>query len=251
MKLMKLKQFVLAIISFFAVTIYGQDLLKETRLDSISVFFKSGSFDIKNPNLIIDRIDQVEKQKFGRIQLVGYTDSVGSIQSNQLLASNRIRSVKQLIEKTHAKGYIIDSLNLNESRSKKLVDDNQFRRVDILIYKIEPNYSLGKSVNLNIQFISATDYVEPKSAESLKKLLYILKLDDSLKIQLNGHVCCVPDQPMSLSRAKRVKSFLVNNGINEKRISCFGYSNSVKLVDEISPQTQAINRRVEVVFIKD
>ncbi len=156
-----------------------------------------------------------------------------------------------MIEGSYAKEYIIDSLNLNESRVIKRVDCNQFRRVDILIYRIEPSYILGKPINLNIQFIVASDYVEPSSVESLKKLLYVMKLDDSLKIKLNGHVCCAPDQPMSLNRAKRVKSFLVKNGIDEKRITCFGYSNSVKLVDEISPKTQAINRRVEVVFLKD
>lgn len=103
---------------------------------------------------------------------------------------------------------------------------------------------------MNIQFRVASDYVLAGSYESMRKLLFIMKSDDSLKIKLNGHVCCEPDQLLSLNRAKRVKSFLVQNGIDEKRITCFGFSNTVKLVEETSPQNQAINRRVEAVFIK-
>lgn len=248
---MRLNNFVWIILFFWTFVIHGQGLLKETLLDSIPVFFEPGSFGVKKPNLILARVNEVEKQTFGRIVLMGYTDSVGSLEFNQVLASKRLQSVKKIIEGSKFKGYLLDSLNRNELRGKEPVDDSQYRRVDILIYKMEPNYVMAKPINLNIQFVVASDYVEKGSMESLKQLLYVMKSDDSLKIVLNGHVCCAPDQPMSLKRAKRVKTYLVNNGIDEKRITCFGYSNSVKLVEEVSSETRAINRRVEVVFLKN
>lgn len=228
----------------------GQSLLKETRLDSLSVFFESGNAEVKNPEALLKRINKLEQSGSGKIILIGYTDSVGSIESNRGLASKRLRSVAAILKSSHVKQYAIDSINKNEKRGKEKLNDNQFRRVDILIYKVEPDFVLNKPIDLNIQFRVASDYVLAGSYESMRKLLFIMKSDDSLKIKLNGHVCCEPDQLLSLNRAKRVKSFLVQNGIDEKRITCFGFSNTVKLVEETSPQNQAINRRVEAVFIK-
>lgn len=247
---MELKFLIVLISSFALSNVNGQELIKETQLDSISVFFESGSFTIKKPNSIIKRINSSGKQTKGRIELVGYTDSVGTVESNQILASKRLRSVKQLLNHTIARDYLFDSLNLNEKHGNGFSDDNQFRRVDIKIYKVEPNFSFDTPIALKIQFKSATDYVLPSSNEAMKKLLFVMQLDENLSIKLNGHVCCSPDQPLSLNRAKRVKSFLVKNGIDEKRISCFGFSNSKKLVVENSPENQAINMRVEVIFIK-
>lgn len=247
----KLKPLTLLVMSLWTVAAHCQDLLKETRLDSISVFFESGSYTVKKQNAILSKMNGIEKQAMGRILLIGYTDSVGSLESNRVLASRRIRSVISILETSVLRDYLVDSLNLNESRDKGLTDGNQFRRVDVLVYKLEPNFALDQPIRLNIQFQGGNDYVLPGSSESMKKLLIVMKLDPSLKIRLNGHVCCAPDQPLSLKRAQRVRTFLVNKGIDEKRIACFGYSNSVKLVDESSPETQAVNRRVEVVFLKD
>lgn len=228
----------------------GQSLLKETRLDSIAVFFETGKAEVNNPELLLKRINQLEKSAMGKIILIGYTDSIGSTTSNQVLASNRIRSVVTILNASGLKHYAVDSINQNEKRGRQKLNDNQFRRVDIVIYNMEPDYELNKPIDLNIQFRVASDYVLAGSFKSMQKLLYIMKSDDSLKVKLNGHVCCEPDQLLSLNRAKRVKSFLVQNGIDEKRITCFGYSNTVKLVEETSARNQAINRRVEAVFLK-
>lgn len=251
MELKKVSGYLLWIALFFvAGSVHGQDLLKETRLDSLAVFFESGSAVIHKPEVILSRINKLEKQAFGKVVLIGYTDSIGSLSANRLLASQRLRSVMEILKHSSVKEYTMDSVNRNEKHGKQALDDQRFRRVDILVYKVEPNFVLNKPIDLNIQFQPASDYVLASSFQSMKKLLFIMKSNDSLNIKLNGHVCCEPDQLLSLNRAKRVKSFLVQNGIDEKRISCFGFSNTVKLVEETSARAQAINRRVEVVFLK-
>jgi outer membrane protein OmpA-like peptidoglycan-associated protein len=229
----------------------AQNLIQETQLDSLSVFFESGSFGIKNTNQLLKRFNQFEKTKLGRIQVTAYTDSVGTRESNKLLASARLQSVLKILSTSNLNDYNIDTLNKNELHENSSVENENFRRVDLLIYKLEPNYTYGKPINLNIQFHAGSDHVMQSSYESMKQLLYVMKSNDSLRIQLNGHVCCMADQPLSLSRAKRVKSFLVLHGIDGKRIACLGYSNSVKLVEEITPKEQEINRRVEVIFLKN
>ena len=247
---MRIKWFLTVFPALIASAAYGQELLTETKLDSISVFFETGSSAIKKPTILLDRINALPKQRLGRVVLISYTDSIGSVPSNELLASKRLQSVSRILMNSNIKAFILDSLNQNEKRDNRHVNENQFRRVDIIIYKIETNYVLNQAINLNIQFLAGSDHVDPVSVPTLKKLVYVMKLDDSLKINWHGHVCCQADQPMSLKRAKRVKIFLVKNGIDEKRINCFGYSNTVKLVEETTPQNQAINRRVEVIFLK-
>jgi len=239
-----------AFLFLLARAAYGQELLTETKLDSISVFFETGSFTVKKPAVLLNRINALPKQGLGRVVLLSYTDSIGNLSSNQLLASKRLQSVHKILLDSNLKDFILDSLNQNEKRDNTNLADTKYRRVDILIYQIKTNYTLNKAINLNIQFLAGSDHVDPVSVPILKKLVYVMKLDDSLKIHLNGHVCCQADQAMSLKRAKRVKIFLVKNGIDAQRIDCFGYSNTVKLVEETTPQNQAINRRVEVVFLK-
>ena len=247
---MKLKEVTLWMFLFCIFQLNGQEFLKETKLDSVSIFFGAGKYSINNADVLHKQLNGLKNQPLGKIVLIGYTDSVGSLESNRILASKRLQSVKELLRASCFKDYLIDSLNRNEFRDENVLDENRYRRVDVIFYKIEPNYEWNKPVNLNIQFQAGSDHVSSKSAESLKKLLCVMRLDDSLKIVLNGHVCCQGDQPMSLKRAKRVKIYLVNNGIAEDRISCFGYSNTVKLAEETSPKGQEMNRRVEVVFLK-
>ena len=248
---MKPFPFVLLTLFFWLFQVSGQGLLKETRVDSIAVFFESGTYSVKKKDILLSRIAQIQKQPLGKIVLIGYADSLGSKESNKVLASKRLQSVQDILKNSKLKEYLTDTLNLDEEHDKALLDSEQSRRVDILIYNIEANYSMGKPISLNIQFQVASDYVLSSSTPALKELLYVMKLNPKLEIKLNGHVCCMPQQVLSLDRAKRVKIFLVQNGIDGKRITCFGYSNTVKLVEEVSPETQAINRRVEVVFLKN
>jgi len=73
-------------------------------------------------------------------------------------------------------------------------------------------------------------------------------MDPSLKIKLQGHVCCSPDQNLSLKRALRVKRYLINQKIDPSRIFCEGFSNTKNIVPNNSEKNYSINRRVEVVF---
>ena len=229
----------------------GQDLVKETKIDSISAFFNSGSYSVKNSNSIITKFNSLSKSHKYKIKIVAYTDTVGSIVYNNRLATNRLKAVMDLINKSQLKESIIDSTNLNEKRKRnQSLNDEQFRRVDIAIYKIETSFGFNKPINLHINFQGATDNLLGSSYESLDKLLFIMKQDTSLNIQLGGHVCCRSNYDLSLKRAEQVKKYLVRKGIGESRIKCIGFSNDSKLVEETSPANEAKNRRVEVTFIK-
>nr|WP_294861140.1 OmpA family protein [uncultured Fluviicola sp.] len=251
MGLNKVVHLIVLLLCFNSPLCHAQDLIKESKIDSISALFNSGSYTIKNTNSIITKLNSFNKSYKYKIKLIAYTDTVGSISYNNRLATNRLKSVMDLINKSPLKESLVDSTNLNEKRKRtKALDDEQFRRVDIAIFKIETSFDFNKPINLHINFQSATENLLGSSYESLDKLLFIMKQDTSLNIQLGGHVCCRSNYELSLQRAEQVKKYLVRKGILESRIKCEGFSNNSKLVEETSPANEAKNRRVEVIFIK-
>lgn len=229
----------------------SQELSKETKIDSVSVFFDFGSSAPNNIFAFTKRINLLDKNLTGRIRLISYTDTVGGLDANKKLGTKRLISVINSIKKTNLKNFSIDTLNLNERHRGKKLNDEDYRRVDIIVYRIDMTFTFDKPINLKIQFQNATDNLLASAYGSLNTLYYILQQEPDLKIQLNGHVCCTPHYELSLKRAERAKTYLVGKGIDPERISCVGYDNKVKLVEETSPANEAINRRVEVVFIKN
>ncbi|WP_343635820.1 OmpA family protein [Fluviicola sp.] len=221
--------------------------METKRIDSIPVFFKSGSADIDNPQKLISRLGAIKAQN-GKVIMISYTDTVGSLPTNQKLATKRLKTVSKLVRSSNVKHFAIDSINRNELRAGRKLIDSIFRRVDVVVYSIENKFALNIPINLNIQFESATDIILPESTENLENLLSILQKDSTLSIQLNGHVCCRPSHELSVNRAERVKKYLVSKGIKASRITCKGFSNTMPVVSNKNIEEQRKNMRVEVVF---
>jgi outer membrane protein OmpA-like peptidoglycan-associated protein len=73
----------------------------------------------------------------------------------------------------------------------------------------------------------------------------------TLEIEIAGHVCCADDMPLSVLRAKTVYSYLVKNGISEKRMTYRGYSRNKPIFEDDSFEENArANRRVEIKILK-
>lgn len=242
--------FVLVISCFFQITsAVSQEMIEVKRFDSISVFFKSGSDKVENIEKFITRLNLV-KAPIGKVRIVSYTDTVGSLSSNQKLAAKRLSVVSKLVRSTDLKTFIFDSVNRNELRSGRKLTDSSFRRVDVIIYTFENKFKYNEPINLNINFESGTDIIVPNSTGNLKTLVSILQKDSTIRVQLNGHVCCRPNHVLSVQRAERVKKYLISNGIKSTRIQCKGFSNTVPLISSSRTVNLQKNMRVEVVFLK-
>lgn len=237
-------------IFLWAATSYSQVILETKRVDSIAVFFKSGSFDVESSQTLLTRLNAV-KANNGKVRMISYTDTVGSLSDNKKLAAKRLSAVSKIVRTSNLNTFIFDSINKNESRSgRRKLTDSIFRRVDVVIYTVENKFALNTPINLNINFESATDIIIPGSTENLETVLSILQKDSTLRIQLNGHVCCRPSHELSVQRAERVKKYLVSNGVKANRITCKGFSNTVPVVSNANIEEQRKNMRVEVVFRK-
>jgi len=146
-----------------------------------------------------------------------------------------------------AKGYLLSSVEIAVAMNEKEVVHDVF---------LEPIES-GKKVNLKtFQFVGDRAEFLPNAASALKSLLSFMQLNNSVSIEIEGHVNG-PGKPnsseykeLSNNRAKAVKSYLVENGISENRIQFVGYGNSQMLYPQ--PKNSAemtANRRVEIKII--
>ena len=81
-------------------------------------------------------------------------------------------------------------------------------------------------------------------------LLYVMQNNLNLKIEIQGHICCIDKDYRNLSadRARQIKRFLVFNGILQHRIQTkgFGVSQPIYPIPEASEAQAAANRRVEI-----
>jgi outer membrane protein OmpA-like peptidoglycan-associated protein len=107
----------------------------------------------------------------------------------------------------------------------------------------------------NLNFIINTYAVVPESRAKLYELLFVLQNNSSLKIEIQGHLCCMPVDRLDLStqRAKAVYNFLISNQIYPGRLSYkgFGSSQPVFPLPEKDEAQRATNRRVEILVIEN
>ncbi len=112
----------------------------------------------------------------------------------------------------------------------------------------------GTLIRLNdINFYVNTFATMPTSKRAIDELIYVLNTYPKLKIEIQGHICCVDKDArnLSLERAKQVKRILVYEGIGVKRIQTkgFGVSKPKFAIPEKSEFEAARNRRVEIMIL--
>ena len=95
------------------------------------------------------------------------------------------------------------------------------------------------------------------TAESYPILYHVsqtLKENSNLKIEIEGH--CdnlgteIINKKISLDRAKAVKEYVVERGIQEEKISGVGYGASQPIADNSTEKGRALNRRIEFRIIE-
>jgi len=228
----------------------------EVQKDSISVSFAYNQTEIRNAEYVLTRLSKIDASLISVIKLVGYTDSTGSLKRNKVLAADRIRTVESLLKSPSFSHVKVETVNANELSGYRSVPDEMNRRVDLLIYgKKNPPapaiaFELNKPVNLNINFVGGKADFLPISYPNLEKLRDLMLEDTTLLVKLHGHVCCDNDMQLSVKRAYAVMDYLIKNGIEQKRMSAEGFSNSMELFADDSEEHMSMNRRVEAIFYR-
>lgn len=111
--------------------------------------------------------------------------------------------------------------------------------------------NVGEKLKLeNMNFFVDTFAIMPQSRSILFELLTIMKSVPDLKIQIQGHICCVVKdyRDLSTQRAKAICKFLEFNGIEKSRMTFVGFSSTKPLyaLPEKNEEEREANRRVEI-----
>jgi outer membrane protein OmpA-like peptidoglycan-associated protein len=107
----------------------------------------------------------------------------------------------------------------------------------------------------NLNFVINTFAIVNESRGKLYELLLVMQRNPKLKIEIQGHLCCMTKDRADLStqRAKAVSSFLRQKGIDSARITYkgFGVSDPIFAIPEKNEGERAANRRVEILIIEN
>jgi len=104
----------------------------------------------------------------------------------------------------------------------------------------------------NIQFAIDSSNLLPVSKIELDKLIQLLIDNNTVKIQILGHTDNTGNEKdnllLSTNRARTVAYYLLNNGIDSKRLSYKGFGSTKPIADNTTEQGRAKNRRTEFVI---
>ena len=127
-------------------------------------------------------------------------------------------------------------------------------QLDVAFMKQVGQAKVGEKLKIdNLNFIINTFAVVPESRRKLYELLIVMEKNPSLKIEIQGHLCCMPSdkQDLSTKRAKAIQQFLIKNGIANERITYKGFGSSQPIfpIPEKDEPQRAANRRVEIAIV--
>ncbi|HEX8039348.1 MAG TPA: OmpA family protein [Chryseosolibacter sp.] len=171
-------------------------------------------------------------------------------------------------------GYGVETktLNLNSLSRARDVKQNA-EGVWEVRFKLKPMKENEISILYNTTFFTDAAVLEPSSKKQLDQVLSLMKANPSYKILIHSHCnkgsrrtiklagkggSCFDistsvektgsDKTLTKARGETIKSYLVGNGIDSKRIGVFGWGSLDNLVNPASGNA-AINDRVEVELV--
>lgn len=202
-------------------------------------------------------------------KIYGYADKTGYDTYNQDLSERRALYVYEQLKTANLDLENVEEKGFGESESTA---NNNAKDRKVVVYYAKPeiipppvktesdlskqvtNAKVGDRIKLKgMNFYNNMDVMLPASRPVLEELLAILKERLTLKIQIQGHVCCQKEEPTKISekRAIAVYNYLVRNGIEAERLSyaSFGATKPIYPLPEKSELEKEANRRVEIEIV--
>lgn len=210
-------------------------------------------------------------------KIYGYTDNVGEAIYNVDLSERRaiyvfeqLKAANITVTNVEEKGFGETKATGRSTKDRKVVvfyEPKKIMVVDppVTTEKPKQETDFAKTVTAaekgdkikipNLNFYNNSDVVLPQSHGILKELLQIMKDRPSLKIDIQGHICCQQNEEMQISRrrAETVYTYLIHNGIDKGRLSykSFGSRKPIYKLPEKNEQEKEANRRVEIEILQN
>jgi OmpA-OmpF porin, OOP family len=174
----------------------------------------------------------------------------------------KTRAVIQATSDAHGKFEMLAPVNtLYALKYKNFTLDMNYSQMEIpgdpdAIYEVEVQIEPPKEFILdNVYFDSGKATLKPASSKALNDLVAVLKLKNTMQIQIQGHTDNVGNDEVNLKlsqdRADAVKKYLVTKGINESRVQAKGFGPTRPIADNSSEQGKSKNRRTSLKVLKE
>jgi OOP family OmpA-OmpF porin len=113
----------------------------------------------------------------------------------------------------------------------------------------------GEAVRLShLNFSQGKAIIEPQSYQELDEVAQMMKDNEKIVIQLEGHTDNLGDPAANLklsrNRVDAVKMYLAKKGISRSRVKTKAYGGTRPLTHETTPEARDANRRVEMRILK-
>jgi outer membrane protein OmpA-like peptidoglycan-associated protein len=273
---------------FATTSVFGQAM----RSDTLDWFFAVDEYRLSDAALsagaseILARIDPKIKHE---LIIIAATDCSGSTSHNRHLAERRSKTVADWLTKNHPEFSRSSILYPEENcRTGQEGLNPPSRRVSLVIRRempvdqvvetvieivddepiVEPPSSMQDLETATVgtvivmegfQFIGGRHIPLPESMPKLEELYRVMRENDSLSIEIAGHICCMGGEPgdgldwdtglenLSQARANFVRDYLISRGVDGKRMIARGYGSRVPLIfPELNESDAQKNRRVEI-----
>lgn len=245
-----------------------------------SLYFETNSWSItdKQKQEMMSFYSSVDKTRIETISIYGYCDDIGKDDYNKKLSLSRATTVQEYL----VNNGVQEKIDINiEGKGRVLIDDDiltnipaaraKNRRVDIVLNlkalpkmellpsmftTIQKTHTVGDRIYLeNLVFDRGSSKLSIKAKNELDKIAMALHRNKKIKIEIQGHVCCVPKnhkeaidlgtkkRKLSHNRAEEVFKYLAFKKVAKDRMSFKGYGNTQPLGKDVE-----YDRRVELVI---
>ncbi len=109
--------------------------------------------------------------------------------------------------------------------------------------------SILNNASKGLNFATGSAQIQPQSFAVLDKVAELLANHSDYKLLINGHTDnvgnAISNKSLSLKRARSVRNYLVEKGIDKSRLNPIGYGQFKPIADNSTEEGRLANRRVE------
>ncbi len=266
----------------FSIILFGsvlQSIASTAHSDTLRLYYDINISTLNNDQLkqLDVFLESIKLQEIISLKITAYTDFLATSKYNKALSQRRADNVKKYFSAKTYSNYIKQCVGKGElppelTNQPKGIPEN--RKVEIVALfkskvaeKVKPvQLSQAKEgdhiILKNFNFLPGRHYLTPTSQPELEILLNSLAENPTVKIEIQGHICCefigkdgldhdTQTNDLSVNRAKYIYDYLIKNGIAAERFQYKGFGSSKPLIyPEKTTEDQDKNRRVEIVIMK-
>jgi outer membrane protein OmpA-like peptidoglycan-associated protein len=155
------------------------------------------------------------------------------------------KKVKHIKEYTH-----IELSALSRSASPAMINHITIAHGGLPLYKRLMNE--GRLVFHDILFDNDSYFIKPSSYPAIDRIVTMLKDNSKTHVIIEGHTDAngsnQSNQKLSEYRAKAVMHYIINKGVDGKRMKSVGYGEEKPISLENNEKAWSLNRRVELVL---